>query len=550
MARTVLEDLELDAVLQRVLEAASAVTDATFAALGVLDDTRTALARFLTVGVDEENRRRIGALPRGRGVLGELIRDPVPLRVPDIGSHAYSYGFPPGHPPMGSFLGVPIFVEGQRFGNLYLAEKQGAPEFSQEDEDAAVLLAEFAGVAIAHARRFSDLRRRLAEQERRLSALDATIQIARAVGGETDLRAILELVAKRGRALVAARAVVLELLAGDELEIAAIAGEAPSGLVGTHLALSDTVASVALRTGRTQTLADDVNRERFQQHGLGTMLEAREALVVPLLFRNRAYGALVALDQLPSGTFTTEQQQLLEAFAASAATAVATAQSVADEHRLQRLQAAEAERARWARELHDETLGSLAGTREVLSGAVQEGDGDLMAAAIGQALDQLDADISNLRGLITDLRPAALDELGLEPAVYALVDSAVRRGLHVDVAVDLAYEQAREPDRHAPELETAQYRILQEALNNALTHGHARRAVVRILEDGPTVTLTVQDDGRGFDQNQQRWGFGLIGMRERAELLGGDLFIESAPGKGVTVTAVLPVRRRGVDRAA
>ena len=451
---------------------------------------------------------------------------------------------------MGSFLGVPIFVEGRPFGNLYLAEKQGAPEFSQEDEGAAVLLAEFAGVAIGHARRFSDSRRRLAEQERQLSALDATIQIARAVGGETDLRAILELVAKRGRALVAAKAVVIELLAGDELEIAAIAGDAPSTLVGTHLALSDTVASVALRTGRTQTLADDVNRERFQQHGLGRMLEAREALVVPLLFRNRAYGALVALDQLPSGTFTADQQQLLEAFAASAATAVATAQSVADEHRLQRLQAAEAERARWARELHDETLGSLAATREVLTGAVQEGDSDLMAAAIAQALDQLEADISNLRGLITDLRPAALDELGLEPAVYALVDSAVRRGLHVDVAVDLAYEQGREPDRHAPELETAQYRILQEALNNALTHGHARHAVVRIVEDGPTVTVTVQDDGRGFDQGEQRWGFGLIGMRERAELLGGDLTIESAPGRGVTVTAVLPVRRRGVDRAA
>jgi GAF domain-containing protein len=368
-ARTVLEDLDLEAVLQRVLEGASTLTGAQYAALGVLDESRRELARFLTVGIDDDTRRTIGALPKGRGVLGELISNPVPLRISDVGAHPYSYGFPAGHPPMRSFLGVPIFVDGRPFGNLYLTEKRGEAEFSRQDEEAAVVLAEFAGVAIAHARRFTDSSQRLNEQTRRLSALDATFQTARALGGETDLAAILKLMAKRGRALVSARAVVIEVVLGDELEIAACAGELPAGLEGTRFKLKDTVASAALRTRKSQTVADDVNRARFEQHGLGRVLDAQDALIVPLLFRDHAYGALVAVDQLDAGAFTAEQQQLLEAFAASAAAAVATAQSVADERAIQRFQAAEAERARWARELHDETLEGLTGIRLSLANA-------------------------------------------------------------------------------------------------------------------------------------------------------------------------------------
>ena len=550
VARMVLEDLDLDVVLRRVLEAALTFTAAQYAALGVLDESRLELSRFLTVGIDDETWRMIGALPKGRGVLGELIREPVPLRLTEVGAHPYSYGFPAGHPPMRTFLGVPIFVEDQPFGNLYLTEKDGRGEFTIEDEQVAVVLAEFAGVAIGHAQRFTASAERLTEQERRLSTLDATIQIARALGGETDLSAILELVAKRGRALVAARAVLIELRRGDELEIAACAGELPAGLIGTRLPMQDTLASVALATRKTQSLGDNANRARFEQHGLGRSVSANEALVVPLLFRDHAYGALVAIDQLDAGTFTEEQRHLLEGFAASAATAVATAESVADERLRQRLEAAEAERGRWARELHDETLEGLAGIRVMLATAGRAGRSEEMAAAITEALDQLETEISNLRALITDLRPAALDELGLEPAVYALVKRATHRGLDVDVSVDLAYEQGREPARQTSELETAQYRILQEALNNALKHGAARHVTVRIEEPGPTVTLTVQDDGRGFIPSEHASSLGLLGMRERAELLHGTLQVDSKPGAGTTITAVLPVRRRGVNGSA
>jgi GAF domain-containing protein len=387
VARVVSEDLDLEVVLKRVLESARELTGARYAALGVLDESRTELERFLALGIDEATSQRIGPLPTGRGVLGALIQNPVPLRLSDVGVHPQSYGFPVGHPPMRSFLGVPIVVAGQPFGNLYLTDKQEAVGFDQDDEEAAVLLADFAGVAIDHARRYKRAEDHRVELQRTVGALDATIQIARALGGETDLRAILELVAKRGRALVSARALVIELLRGEELVVAAGAGELPVDLVGQRVSVTDTVASAALRAGETQRLAEGLNRQRFEQHGLGHLgLRADDGLVVPLIFRNQAYGVLVAVDQVDTGEFTAEHQRLLESFAVSAATAVATAQSAADERRHQRLAAAEAERARWARELHDETLQSLGSLRLMLAAAQRAGQPEAMFAANRQAI--------------------------------------------------------------------------------------------------------------------------------------------------------------------
>jgi signal transduction histidine kinase len=545
VARSVLEQLDVDVVLERVLDAARDLTGARYAALGVLDESRSELSQFLTRGIDEATRRLIGPLPTGRGVLGELIRNLQALRIADVGSHPHSYGFPVGHPPMRSFLGVPIVVGGQPFGNLYLTEKQGDSEFSAEDQEAAVLLAEFAGVAIDHARRYAGSEAQRIELTTTVNALDATIQIARALGGQTDLGTILELVAKRGRALVSARTLVIELLRGDELELAAGAGELPSDLVGQRVALENTVASAALRSGHSQRLRDQLNRARFEQHGLGHLgLEAEEGLIVPLVFRERPYGVLVAIDHLGSGDFTAEHQQLLEAFAASAATAVATAQSAADERLKQRLATAEAERTRWARELHDDTLQALGNLRLMLSGAQRTGDRDAMSGAIGQALEQLEADIATLRALITELRPAALDQLGLEPALVALVDRVSRPDLQIDANVDLALEGDRATSRLVPELETGIYRIVQEALSNAIKHGQASRAMVEVIEDDHSVHVTVRDNGNGFDQTVTTSGFGLVGMCERAELLAGEITIKSAPGEGATITATLPVHRR------
>ena len=545
VARSVLEDLDVEVVLKRALAAARDVTGARYAALGVLDASRTQLGRFLTLGIDEATRTLIGPLPTGRGVLGELIRTPAPLRIADVGSHPISYGFPVGHPPMSSFLGVPISVGGQTYGHVYLTEKTSAAEFSEADEHAVVLLASFAGLAIDHAQRYSGSETQRRQLQQTNQALDATMQITRALGGETDLQAMLELVAKRGRALVSARLLVIEQLDGDRLILAAGAGELPAGVLGQSIPLENTVASAALRAGQTQRLSDRLSRARFEQYGVARLgLSFDDGLVVPLVFRGRGYGVLVALDHREEGGFTGDHQRLLEAFAASAAMAVATAQSAHDERQRQRLAAAEAERTRWARELHDETLQSLATLRLLLAAGARAQDPEKMAGALRGGIEQLDTDIATLRALITELRPAALDHLGLDAAIRGLAERMARSGLQVDVSVELAWEQDQASERLIPELETAVYRLVQEALTNATKHGDARRAVVEISEDRDTVNVTVRDDGEGFDPAAATDGFGLLGMRERVELLHGTLTISSAPGAGATVVAALPARRR------
>jgi two-component system, NarL family, sensor histidine kinase DevS len=552
LAREVLSELDVEVVLRRLVESARELSGARYAALGVTDQSRMQLERFITAGVDEGTREAIGELPKGRGVLGELITHPVPLRLADVGGHPHSYGFPPGHPPMTTFLGVPVMIGGIPFGNLYLTEKAGGEEFTDEDEQTVVLLAEFAGVAIDHARRYTGLEARHSELQRTVEALDATMQIARALGGETDLDLILGLVAKRGRALVSARALVIELEQGGEMLVAAGAGDLPSGLIGRRVDAQDSLAGAALRVSRTLRLEDQSNRARFERHGLGRLgVHASAGLVVPLVFRGRGYGVLIAVDRLENRpTFSGDDQRLLEAFAASAATAVATAVTVEAERRRQRLAAAEQERAHWARELHDETLQNLAALRLGLAAQLHGARPESVMEAVRESVAQLEQEIRTLRALVTDLRPAALDDLGAQAAIEDLADRARGRGLEVDLVIDLAYEQGREPDRHDTELETAMYRIVQEALNNATKHGDAKRAQVEVVEDDSTVRVTVRDDGRGFDPMIQSDGFGLVGMRERVELLRGTLEVTSSPGQGTTIDAKFPVgaQASGVSR--
>ncbi len=552
VARGVLGDLDLERVLQRVLESTRELAGARYAAIGVLDESRTALARFITTGVDELTRGEIGSPPTGRGVLGELIRDPRPLRVACVGDHPRSYGFPAGHPPMGSFLGVPVMVAGEPFGNLYLTEKLGGGEFTAADERAVVGLAEFAGIAIDHARRYSGLEADRDELKQTVDALGVMVEISRAIGDQTDLALILTLVAKRGRSLVSARALVIELQVDDGLEVVAAAGELPANLVGRQMPLEGSVAQAALRTGATQRLGDDLNRARFNDHGLGRCgFDAEDGLIVPLVFHGQPMGVLVAMDRLAGGPrFTAQDERLLQAFATSAATAVATAQSVATERQRQRLAAAEQERARWARELHDETLQGLAALRIALGAADRSGALDVLQKAVREAVGQLESDMSSLRALITELRPAILDDLGTKAAIEALAERVGNSGFTVEAAVELAYESRRAAQRHTPELELTMYRIVQEALTNAAKNGHARHCIVEVIEGATTIQVSIRDDGNGFDPATRTEGFGVLGMRERVALLHGTLEIESAPGHGTTVRCMLPVQRRPEPYAA
>jgi signal transduction histidine kinase len=554
-AREVVSTLDLDLVLHRVLETARELTGARYAALGVLDEQRDHLERFLTVGIDDETKRRIGPFPRGHGVLGELIRNPVPLRLQDVGEHPRSYGFPLGHPPMRTFLGVPILIHGTAFGNLYLAEKADGP-FDEADEDAVVTLAGWAAVAIENARVHHSVARRRDELEQSVAALSAMMDIALALGGETHVDAVLELVVKRARALVSARAMALGLLAGPDVVFAAIAGELPPGLRGTRMPLAETVADQVIHGRTPQRLSDDLNRMRFERHGLGGEgVEATTGLVVPLLFRDRALGVLMAFDRLTEGPeFSARDEQLLLAYATAAAAAIATARSVEEDVLHTRLAAAESERRRWARELHDDTLQALAMLRMTLSAAGRKGEAEALADAVAVALEHIDTQISNLRGLIAELRPTALDDLGVGAALEAFVERAVSWGGRIDVDVDLDYEAGRTTIRHPPALEAAIYRIAQEAITNAVKHAAASHVRVSLAEGGGTVRICVEDDGAGFDPASTGRGFGLTSMRERAELAGGDLAVTSAPGAGTKITARLPATPTeradgGVERA-
>src|SRR5215211_6246866 len=408
VGRSVLSELDLDVVLDRVLETAADLTGAQYAAIGVLNEERRALSRFLTRGVDEATHRAIGDLPQGRGVLGVLIDHPHPLRLADVGDHPRYYGFPPGHPPMRTFLGVPILVRGQAWGNLYLTEKAGGEGFSESDEDAAVVLSDWAAIASENARLYRSATGRRDELEQAVRGLEATTAIARAVGAETDLDRVLELIVKRGRALIDARSVAILLQEGDDLRVAATAGELERPAETLRVPSEGTVFGDVLRSGEPESLADLSSRVRFGPDELRGSASA--ALVVPLLFRGRTQGVLMALDSLKDSDlrFDSDAEYLLTSFAAAAANAIATARSVEADRLRHSLEASEQERKRWARELHDETLQELGALKFILTGALRSHDPQRIGGALQQAVEQIGLTIGGLQGLITELRPAAL----------------------------------------------------------------------------------------------------------------------------------------------
>jgi two-component system, NarL family, sensor histidine kinase DevS len=527
VGRGLVAQLDLEAVLSEVVEVAREVTGARYAALGILDEDRRELERFIYVGIDEQTRAGIGDLPRGRGVLGELISNPAPLRLREVGEHPRSFGFPPGHPPMRSFLGVPIVVRGQAYGNLYLTEKEGE-DFDAGDEEAATILAEWAAVAIFNVRLYAQSEEERRTLERAVHGLEATTEIARAVGGETDRLRVLETIAKRSRALVGARSLLVLLRDGSHCEVVASAGDCGAAPVGRFVTVETETPAEALAAARS------------------VGIEARAALLSPLDFRGRMLGAIVALDRLEEGPgFYTEDERLLAAAATSAAIAVATVQSVTEDRLRQNLMAAEQERARWARELHDSVLQGMGSRRLLLLSALKSGDPERLRSAVEEGLRDVVRDIDELRGLISELRPATLDQLGL---VAALEDLAERVGHNAEF--ELEADLQVDADRLDPELETAVYRLVQEALNNIVKHAEAARVDLQVRGGEDRLEVLVSDHGKGFDPTVKQGGFGLSGMRERVELVGGELRIESSPGAGTRVMASVPLAAARDDSGA
>jgi PAS domain S-box-containing protein len=474
------------------------------------------------VGVDERgeiqlvNSRTEAVFGYGRG---ELIGRPVETLVPsgirsDHVDHRDRYFEAPRTRPMGAGL------------DLHARRKDGT-EFPCEISLSTVATGD-GMMALAAIRDITDRRRDRDDLRRAVRRLQAATEVAIAVGGETELERVLDAIVERGRALVEARALIILLREGDELVVAATAAVAGG--------LDPKVGYLRFRV-----------REASEQVLLGRItgadLEANErgrALIAPLLFRNQSLGLVVALDHIGDpGHFDDEHQRMLDAFAASAATGVATARSMAEERLENTIEAAEQERGRWARELHDETLQSLAVLRMRLASALREESPDDLHDTGQEAVQQIDDEIVKLRRLITELRPASLDTIGLEAALYALAQQHQEVG---DITIDCDFELSREPDeRPAALLETAVYRLVQEALNNVSKHSMADQAELVVRESAGHIEIEISDDGVGFEPNLVREGFGLVGMRERASLLGGTLRIDSTRGSGTKVSAEIPL---------
>jgi len=523
---TLASELSLDSLLQRLTELAAKLTGARYAALGVIDSTGARLERFITHGVDDETRAGIGDPPHGRGILGALITDARPLRLHAISDDPRSVGFPPHHPPMSSFLGVPVLLRGVAYGNLYLTEKEDGADFSDEDQALVELLASQAAVAIENARLYESATR----WSRQLESL---IEVSGALSRETDLDVLLDLVARRLLELLDARVVTLALPAGeDDLRIVTAAGEGADELVGSTMSLAETKAGRVLDRGRSERV-DAVVDDPEVHRGFTRSFGARAGIWVPLVVDNRPIGVITAYDKLtaPDARFSEDDVRLAETFAARAAVAVELSERVARETLRRIVAAQELERQRLARELHDETGQALT---SILLG-LKRLEGAESPEALHAVRELVVATLQDVRRLAVELRPKVLDDFGLVPALERLTQGFAE---HTGIAVDL--EASTITERVPVEVETAIFRIVQEALTNVVKHARAQRVSVLVTRAGGRIKAVIEDDGTGFDPAAADGGIGLIGMRERIELLDGSLVVESSATSGTTVAVEVP----------
>ena len=521
-------ELSLDGVLERIVQAAAAVTNARYAALGVISPAGAGLERFVTTGLDDEAVAEIGEEPHGEGILGVLIRDAAPLRLRNLSDDPRSVGFPPGHPEMHSFLGVPIAVRGVAYGNLYLTEKEEG-EFTDEDEELVTLLAAQAGVAVENARLYESA----TEWSRQLESLN---EIGNALVGELDLGRLLDLVARRLRELIEARVVVIAIPAGDGLRIEAAAGEDVESVTGIMLPREGSKAGRVLQRGRTERV-DAILEDPDVDQTTTRRFEASTGLYIPLLARQQALGVLIAHDKLgPDARFRDADVRIAEQFGTRAAIALELSGRVARASLRRVVAGQEVERRRLARELHDETGQALTSILLGLKVIEDAPDTKSMRGAVGELRELVVATLQDVRRLAVELRPKVLDDFGLVAAVERLVQTFSERS-----GIDVQFEARLGPGRLPETVETTLYRIIQEALTNVIKHAQASKVSVLLVRRKAAVTAVVEDDGTGFDVDEVHAdGLGLPGMHERVGLVDGTLRVESSPG-GTTVAAEVPL---------
>ncbi|KUN41141.1 histidine kinase [Streptomyces longwoodensis] len=524
-------ELDLEQALRSIVEAAVALVDAEYGALGVIGPDGRRLSAFHTVGVDAEQIARIGPYPEGHGILGELIRHPEPLRLARLSDHPASYGFPAHHPPMNTFLGVPIRVRDHIFGNLYLTEKRGGQQFDEDDESVLATLAVAAGVAIDNARLYEESRLR----ER---WLQVNAEITHALMTGADQGGVLPLIADRAREITASAlsVVALPVSGTDTLAVELATGQEAETWRGIVLPVQDTLIGQAF-VQRLPVSSPDVSQDSrvsagspFQ--GLGP------AVAVPIGSGDEARGVVLLVRQSGGQEFSRKETEPLQAFAAQAAVAMELAERRQDAEQIALLE----DRDRIARDLHDLAIQRLFATGMTLQSAGRRVQDPMASERIQRAVDDLDETIKIIRSTIFGLRSRGDDAApGLRSrAVRAIGEAAPLLGFAPSVRMEGLL------DTHVPvQIADHVMAVLTESLTNVARHAAADRVDVVLDTDGKRVRLTVTDNGVGIPEGGRRSG--LSNMAERAQKLGGALELTSPGGKGTRLVWHAPLEAGRTD---
>lgn len=529
--RSVGSGLELHSTLDRICETAADLTDARYAAIGVVSESAHGLADFVFHGVDQGTAQRIGRLPDGhKGLLGALVHDPGPVRLTNLAEDPRSCGFPADHPPMNSFLGVPITVQGEIFGNLYLAEKRGGGAFGDDDLNMVRVLATEAGIAIGNARLYE-----AAKQRERW--IDGSVAVTTALLAGGDAEDALQVVAEQARRLSGSAAGIVLLPAEDGgLEIVAVASEHPSKALGLVVPAESQVVA-ELREGEPVFVEDAATDPRMLTDLAGAY---GPVMLLPLQSDGRVVGALVTPRSRGERPFSVSERTLAAQFASQAALALMMAEAQRDRERL----AVYEDRDRIARDLHDLVIQRLFATGLMLESAQRRSNVPEVQRGVGKAVDELDITIQEIRTAIFALQqgpaevPSGLRTRVLREINMAAVPLGFKPGHRFVGAVDTVVGELTGKNLIA---------ALREALSNAFRHAGASRIEVVVdanveLPDGrPAVRLSVADDGVGIPEGGRRSG--LRNLKRRAESLGGASWYGPGLGRnggGTTVVWQVP----------
>ncbi|MEO3756951.1 GAF domain-containing protein [Mycobacterium sp. B14F4] len=511
--------LELDQTLRTIVHTAIELVDAQYGALGVRGQDHE-LVEFIYEGIDEEMRERIGHLPEGRGVLGVLIDDPKPIRLDNISHHAASVGFPANHPPMRTFLGVPVRIRDEVFGNLYLTEKAGGQPFSEDDEVLVQALAAAAGIAIDNARLYE-------RSKVRQSWIEATRDIGTELLAGTDPATVFRLVADESRQLSGAQLTLVAVPAdldepigeSDELTVVASAGEGP----GTSVHAIST----------TETLIGEVFTQRtprqFDSLELAPDIERTgPALVLPLRATDTVAGVLVAVRPHGARQFTAEELDMMTAFADQAAVAW---QLATTQRRMRELDVL-SDRDRIARDLHDHVIQRLFAVGLALQGTIPRARSAEVQQRLMGCVDDLQEVIQEIRTAIFDLHggQSGITRMRqrIDEAVAQFADSGIRTS--VQFSGPLSVIDAVLAD-HAEA-------VVREAVSNAVRHAQASTLAVSVLVEDE-LCIEVTDDGQGI--KGEITGSGLTNLRRRADDVGGSLSLEPVPTGGTKLRWSAPL---------